>query len=237
LRPKKSTTIFDSLKLSEKDLKGNESAELDEEFKEGPRPERRRRKKKDLMEDDFHELNMAEIYDDKVILDKLPKKRADLERLLEKVKQKLVSYKRQFIDEQIELQNKTNHELENSVPICADITNFDFELLRKKQLEFGQRLFDVIMMDPPWKLSTSQPSRGVAIQYDSLVDDAIERIPVEKLQTDGFIFVWAINAKYRFSCKLIEKWGYKVVDEITWVKKTVNGKIAKGHGYYLQHAK
>lgn len=47
----------------------------------------------------------------------------------------------------------------------------------------------------------------------------------------------AINAKYRFSCKLIEKWGYKVVDEITWVKKTVNGKIAKGHGYYLQHAK
>ena len=22
-----------------------------------------------------------------------------------------------------------------------------------------------------------------------------------------------------------------------WVKQTVNGKIAKGHGYYLQHAK
>ncbi len=32
-------------------------------------------------------------------------------------------------------------------------------------------------------------------------------------------------------------WGYKLVDEITWVKKTVNGKIAKGHGFYLQHAK
>ena len=47
----------------------------------------------------------------------------------------------------------------------------------------------------------------------------------------------AINAKYRFSCKLIEHWGYKLVDEVTWVKKTVNGKIAKGHGFYLQHAK
>lgn len=34
-----------------------------------------------------------------------------------------------------------------------------------------------------------------------------------------------------------KKWGYKVVDSINWVKKTVNGKIAKGHGYYLQHAK
>lgn len=27
------------------------------------------------------------------------------------------------------------------------------------------------------------------------------------------------------------------MDEICWVKQTVNGKIAKGHGYYLQHAK
>lgn len=27
------------------------------------------------------------------------------------------------------------------------------------------------------------------------------------------------------------------MDEIAWVKQTVNGKIAKGHGYYLQHAK
>jgi mRNA (2'-O-methyladenosine-N6-)-methyltransferase len=30
---------------------------------------------------------------------------------------------------------------------------------------------------------------------------------------------------------------FRLVDEIAWVKQTVNGKIAKGHGYYLQHAK
>lgn len=35
----------------------------------------------------------------------------------------------------------------------------------------------------------------------------------------------------------MEKWGYKLVDEISWIKKTINGKIAKGHGFYLQHAK
>lgn len=28
-----------------------------------------------------------------------------------------------------------------------------------------------------------------------------------------------------------------MVDEVVWVKQTVNGKIGKGHGYYLQHAK
>lgn len=36
---------------------------------------------------------------------------------------------------------------------------------------------------------------------------------------------------------MMKHWGYTLVDEITWVKKTVNGKIAKGHGFYLQHAK
>ena len=37
--------------------------------------------------------------------------------------------------------------------------------------------------------------------------------------------------------EMFDKFGYKLVDEIAWVKQTVNGKIAKGHGYYLQHAK
>jgi mRNA (2'-O-methyladenosine-N6-)-methyltransferase len=46
-----------------------------------------------------------------------------------------------------------------------------------------------------------------------------------------------INAKYRFALDVFDKFGYKMVDEIAWVKQTVNGKIAKGHGFYLQHAK
>ena len=68
-------------------------------------------------------------------------------------------------------------------------------------------------------------------------DRQILDIPFGKLQTDGFLFIWVINAKYRFALEMMEKNGYKLVDEIAWVKQTVNGKIAKGHGYYLQHAK
>lgn len=34
---------------------------------------------------------------------------------------------------------------------------------------------------------------------------------------------------------LIAKFSY--IDDITWVKQTVNRRMAKGHGYYLQHAK
>ena len=88
---------------------------------------------------------------------------------------------------------------ENSVPICADVTRFVFNKLMKKQLEYTGCLFDVIMMDPPWKLSTSQPSRGVAIQYDSLADEYIQSIPIKSLQKEGVLLVWAINAKYAFA--------------------------------------
>lgn len=35
----------------------------------------------------------------------------------------------------------------------------------------------------------------------------------------------------------MEKWGYTLVDNIAWVKATVNRRLAKGHGFYLQHAK
>lgn len=123
------------------------------------------------------------------------------------------------------------------IPLCADVTTFNFDRLADTQLKTAGRLFDVIMMDPPWQLSTSQPSRGVAIAYDSLNDDHIGNLPISKLQTAGFIFIWVINAKYSITCKLMKKWGYRLLDEIAWIKKTVTGKIAKGHGFYLQHAK
>ena len=81
------------------------------------------------------------------------------------------------------------------------MTKFDFDKLITKQLEVANRRFDVIMMDPPWKLSTSTPSRGVAIQYSSLSDDSIGELPIENLQTDGFLLVWVINAKFQWTVK------------------------------------
>lgn len=111
-------------------------------------------------------------------MDKLPSHQNELNHLNAEVKLKVKQYKTQFLKEQTDIKSmcyddilaKKSYVGENSVPICADVTNYNFDLLIKKQLEVSQRYFDVIMMDPPWKLSTSQPSRGVAIQYDSLND-------------------------------------------------------------------
>jgi len=124
------------------------------------------------------------------------------------------------------------------MPLSVDVRDFDFQRLihAQKQLT-GGKLFDVITVDPPWQLSTANPTRGVAISYDSLSDQVIYDIPFERLQEAGFLFLWVINAKFRFALELMEKKGYKLVDEVAWVKQTCNGKVAKGHGFYLQHAK
>ena len=49
---------------------------------------------------------------------------------------------------------------------------------------------------------------GVALGYSQLTDRDIEDLPVPQLQRDGFLFVWVINAKYKFTLDLFERWGY-----------------------------
>jgi len=124
-----------------------------------------------------------------------------------------------------------------SVPIRADVRTFDFKALIDAQVRLAGKKFDLIMTDPPWQLACANPTRGVAIAYDCLPDLAITQLPIPILQDNGFLFIWVINSKYRLALQMMEKWGYKLVDDITWVKMTVNRRIARGHGFYLQHAK
>jgi len=125
-----------------------------------------------------------------------------------------------------------------SVPIRADIRQFPFAELAAKQKQLSGRLFDAIMMDPPWMLATANPTRGVALGYAQLSDaDIIASLPIQLLQENGLLFMWIINAKYRLSLQLFQQWGYTMIGDISWVKQTVNRRIANGHGYYLQHAK
>ena len=94
------------------------------------------------------------------------------------------------------------------IPLSVNVKVFNFDLLAKSQLANSGRLFDVITMDPPWQLSSST-TRGGPISYDTLKDQEILNMPFEKIQTDGFLFIWVINSKYRFALELMEKFGYK----------------------------
>ena len=105
------------------------------------------------------------------------------------------------------------------IPLSADVREVSFKKLAKSQLKSAGRLFDVITMDPPWILSTVKQVRGVKTNYTTLNDnDILNGIPFPKIQKDGFLFIWVINAKYRFALTLFTKYGYKLVDELVWVK-------------------
>jgi len=120
----------------------------------------------------------------------------------------------------------------HSEPIEADIRTFDWPSF------YQSRQFDVVMMDPPWQLASANPTRGVSLGYSQLSDADIAALPIPSLQQQGgLLFVWVINSKFSFVLSLFEAWGYSLVDEVVWVKLTVNRRLAKSHGYYLQHAK
>lgn len=204
----------------------------------------RRRAKQDEIESDTDSEERERIANgepcqfDKMLMMKLTNSLSKLYGLQESIKQKTASYKRQFLREQGHTIFTQKSEIpEASIPVCADVRNFDFQKLAETQKKITGRLFDVIMMDPPWQLATAQPSRGVAIGYSSLNDEHIRKLPVGQLQESGLLLIWVINAKFGMATEMMEAWGYRLVDEIAWVKRTVTGKIAKGHGFYLQHAK
>ena len=136
------------------------------------------------------------------------------------------------VDDSIPNVAENFHVPPNCVPINANVTTFDFERLAR------MCQFDVIMMDPPWQLATERSTRGVHIFYDSLTDADITSMPIAKLSKPGsLIFIWVINNKYYHGIEMMHNWGYDFVDELVWAKCTVNRRVAKGHGYYLQHAK
>jgi mRNA (2'-O-methyladenosine-N6-)-methyltransferase len=92
-----------------------------------------------------------------------------------------------------------------SIPVHANVTRFKWEPLA------AACKFDVIMMDPPWQLATANPTRGVSLGYSQLGDDFISALPVNKLQDNGLLFVWVINAKYQWTLNQFKKWGYQCV--------------------------
>ena len=64
-----------------------------------------------------------------------------------------------------------------TIPMSENVTQMEFQKLAAAQKKHGDRLFDVITCDPPWQLSSANPTRGVAIAYETLNDRQILDIP------------------------------------------------------------
>lgn len=50
---------------------------------------------------------------------------------------------------------------------------------------------------------------GVSLGYSQLTDEDIINMPIPKLQPNGYLFIWVINAKFEFTMDLFDRWGYR----------------------------
>jgi len=126
-----------------------------------------------------------------------------------------------------------------SIPVRADVLNFDWPKFQASQMKHGGRMFDVIVTDPPWTLATEKSTRGVALNYDQITDQKlINAVPwYDLLNDNGLIFMWVINAKMVYALGLLKDLGFKILENMSWLKMSQNRLFARGHGFYLQHAK
>lgn len=103
--------------------------------------------------------------------------------------------------------------------------------------------FDVIMIDPPWRIKGGQKNDSshmfsnskFSLNYNTMSNKEIMNIEVEKLSQNGFIFLWILANQMDDSTEILKKWGYDLVEVIVWVKLQ-NGKVFTSPGFYFMHS-
>ncbi|KAJ6250223.1 mt-a70 family protein [Anaeramoeba flamelloides] len=112
-----------------------------------------------------------------------------------------------------------------------DVRNINWKTLHN---DIGS--MDAIILDPPWKIASHRSMRGLHLGFKTLTDQDIFKMNLSCLSKEGFIFLWTINSKYMLSIKLLEKWGYRYHNTISWAKLSNRNHKFKSNGYALQHS-
>lgn len=88
------------------------------------------------------------------------------------------------------------------------------------------------MADPPWDIHMELP-------YGTMSDDEMRKLPVQKLQDEGLIFLWVTGRAMELGRECLKIWGYERVDEIIWVKTNQLQRIIRTGrtGHWLNHGK
>ncbi len=105
-------------------------------------------------------------------------------------------------------------------------------------VELKGELFEplLIYMDPPWRIASSSPYRGLSLQYETLSAAELLKIQFGDLCKDGICVMWCTHATRTLSEKILTNQRFRIVDQLTWVKRTKKEGLHKGLGYYTQHA-
>jgi mRNA (2'-O-methyladenosine-N6-)-methyltransferase len=105
--------------------------------------------------------------------------------------------------------------------------------------------FDVVLIDPPWRIAggqrTSMPNGPMftnnqwAVNYQTLSNEEILDIDIGCLSSSGLCFLWVVSSQLPTGIECLNRWGYEYIDKITWIKKR-RGKLHVSHGYHFMHS-
>lgn len=130
--------------------------------------------------------------------------------------------------------------LRDGTYINCDLRYFNLAYLRAR---LGN--FDVVLVDPPWRIAGSQrdstpngtmlSNNRFALNYRTLSNQEILAIDVEALAERGLCFLWVVSSQIAAGLECLAKWGYEYIDRLTWVKKR-RRKLHVSHGYHFLHS-
>lgn len=108
--------------------------------------------------------------------------------------------------------------------INCDLMKIDFDV-------FGND-FGVVIADPSWTIHMN-------LNYSSLKDDELLGLRMDKLQREGLFLLWVTGRTIETGREFLNRWGYKVVNQITWIKTSqLVRTISTGRtGHWLNHSK
>ena len=141
----------------------------------------------------------------------------------------------------IEAESGDFSRLGSSTYVNCDLRYFNLEYLVEK---YGH--LDVLVVDPPWRIRGGQKNSDspymfsnnkFSLEYDTLSNQEIMDIPLEKLSRKGFCFLWVLSGNINAGYECLNKWGYECVEHLVWVKTAQGGKRAMvSHGFYFLHS-
>ena len=97
--------------------------------------------------------------------------------------------------------------------------------------------FDALIIDAPWKQTSSNPTRGLALNYEQLTDKELLAINLQRYAPTGLIFMWVTNNKIEVGIEWLRKYKFKPVEWLIWMKRTSKGEFRSSQGNYFLHSK
>ena len=97
--------------------------------------------------------------------------------------------------------------------------------------------FDVLHVDPPWKVGAGNPMFGFSMSYRTMNFQEIMTLRLEDgLNQGGLLFLWVVNAHIHNFMQVMESRNLTFLKPITWIKMSKSGKIQPVMGHYFSHA-